>query len=410
MNSKGVLSPDTGSLGLNANEIMNERMNERVPVEARNLHVGYRTRGKAARPLVEIEHLQLRAGELVCLLGPNGIGKSTLMRTLTGLQPPLAGSIEIGGRPLAALSAHARARRMSMVLTNRFEAANQTVFELAALGRYPHTGWFGRLSSADHALIEWALNATGIQQLAQQRVDQLSDGQRQRVLIARALAQASDIMFLDEPTAFLDLPGRIEILGLLRHLAHSTGCAIVVSCHDLELALRSADCIWLMSPVRQLIVGAPEDLALSGALETIFSSQDVQFDRHTGAFGFRRPIRAHVRLHTHPDNGTPKPTLVLAWTRRMLARLGFAVVEGEGSAVAVAGAPPMPTIELVMEKPGYRWQITFENGATDCPDSLYGVAKSLSTWAAEWAATSPLPTSNPAEVGAFDLAQGEAEK
>jgi iron complex transport system ATP-binding protein len=175
---------------------------------AEDLVVGYRASGRTSKAIAGPFALTLCPGELVCLLGPNGAGKSTLMRTLAGLQPPLAGRLDLGGTPLADLGAGARARQLSIVLTDRVEASGLSVLELVRLGRHPHTGWLGGLSAHDDAQVQAALVATGTEVFAPRPVGELSDGERQKVLLARALAQDTPVVLLDEPTAHLDLPNR----------------------------------------------------------------------------------------------------------------------------------------------------------------------------------------------------------
>ncbi|MEO0562833.1 MAG: ABC transporter ATP-binding protein, partial [Chloroflexota bacterium] len=227
-------------------------------LETHNLSVGY-----PAHTVASELSLSLASGELVCLLGPNGAGKSTLMRTVAGMQPILAGRVTIGPDDLARLSPRERAARLSVVLTERPNLGLLNGYALVALGRHPYTDWTGRLSPHDEAVVRWAVEAVDATDLADRPMTKLSDGQRQKLMIARALAQESEVMLLDEPTAFLDLPRRAEVMGLLRNLAAQTGRAILLSTHDLDLALRTADKLWLMSE-GAVRVGTPEDLVLSG--------------------------------------------------------------------------------------------------------------------------------------------------
>ncbi len=208
---------------------------------------------------------------MVCLLGPNGTGKSTLLRTLTGLQPVLAGSVQVRGDELARLTVAQIATRLAVVLTERVEANHMTAYDLAALGRYPHTNWAGQLSQADHEVVRDAMRRTRCEALAQRSVAQLSDGERQRVMIARALVQSTPFIVLDEPTAFLDLPRRIETMRLLNTLANDKQLAILVSTHELDLALRFAHRLWVLTEDRQFIQGAPAALLKDGTLHKAFS-------------------------------------------------------------------------------------------------------------------------------------------
>ncbi|MCT7357115.1 ABC transporter ATP-binding protein, partial [Streptomyces sp. 15-116A] len=290
----------------------------------RGLAVGYRTRASrssrgrgAGRAVLSGLDLEARAGELTVLLGPNGAGKSTLLRTLCGLLPPLDGRIRIGGADLAETSPAALARRLAVVLTDRVDPGLLSVRELAGLGRHPHTGFTGRLTAADHTAVSWALNAVGAGHLSDRPTAELSDGERQRVLTARALAQEPDVVLLDEPTAFLDVPSRVALTVLLRDLARDKGLTVVVSTHDLELALRVADAVWLVDRTSQVHAGAPEDLIRGGAVAAAFDAEHLAFDPASGTFGLRRTARARVTLDA--------PAEVLPLLERALAREGLAV-------------------------------------------------------------------------------------
>jgi len=228
-----------------------------------DLSVGYRS-GRTRRVVLERINVCVRPGELVCLLGPNGIGKSTLLRTLARMQPAMSGLIELGGRDLRRLNQIDIARRLGVVLTERLTVGALAARHVVELGRYPHSGWFGTLGPRDREVVQWAIDAVGAQHLVDRDYGTLSDGERQRIMIARALAQESVMLLLDEPTAFLDVPSRVELMGLLRRLARDTGLALVMSTHDLELALRMADTIWLIMRGGLIHVGAPENIVAAG--------------------------------------------------------------------------------------------------------------------------------------------------
>ncbi|GIV85157.1 MAG: hypothetical protein KatS3mg052_2164 [Candidatus Roseilinea sp.] len=248
-------------------------------IRATDLTTGYRN-GTSRRVVHRGLNLSLSRGKLTALLGPNGAGKSTLMRTLCGLQPPLAGTVWIDGELLHALSPDRRARKLAVVLTDRVDAGYMTAYALAALGRTPYTRWDGRLTAEDEAIVQEAMRAARCEALAARMVAQLSDGERQRVMIARALAQQTPIILLDEPTAFLDLPRRIEIMHLLRDLAHQTGRALLLSTHDLELALRFADRLWLMGSDGAFVAGAPAEICRQGDLLRIFADAGDAVQRY----------------------------------------------------------------------------------------------------------------------------------
>jgi iron complex transport system ATP-binding protein len=294
-------------------------------LSARNLQTGYRSGAKRIVVANALPELLLRPGQLICLLGPNGSGKSTLLRTLGGLQPPLNGEIHIEG--MERWTPAALARKISMVLTDRVTGNNLTVASLVALGRYPWSGWLGGLNVADKSRIEWAIGATGIGSLRDRKIHTLSDGQSQKVMLARALAQDTPILMLDEPTAHLDLPSRILLMRLLHQLARETRKAILLSTHELDLALQVADEVWLLQAGGQLLSGAPEDLVLNGSFESAFSEEKVAFDKRSGNFVIYIPQEKPIRL---TGEGIP-----LFWTRRALRRAGFEPVAAAGLHVRV---------------------------------------------------------------------------
>ncbi len=288
---------------------------------ARDLSIGYKSGRRPPRVVASEIDVTLDHGEFVCLLGPNGAGKSTLMRTLAGMQAPLNGRVHIAGRDIAEMSATEVAQLLSVVLTDRVSAGAMTVRDLVGLGRYPHTDWIGRFTPEDQGAVSWAIDSAGAADLEYRNVAELSDGERQRVMIARALAQQPDLMILDEPTAFLDLPRRVEIMALLRNLAHTTRKAIFLSTHDLDLALRCADRIYLLPSEGVMQTGAPEDLVLNGAFEAAFGSDGVRFDVDSGAFRLT-PERGHAAVEVA---GKGRHAY---WTKRALERAGFQVSGG----------------------------------------------------------------------------------
>ncbi|MGH3696990.1 MAG: ABC transporter ATP-binding protein [Pseudonocardiaceae bacterium] len=223
---------------------------------AEGLSVGYRS-GRRCTAVLDGLDLELTSGSFTCLLGPNGSGKSTLLRTFAGMQRPLGGKLTLFGEDIARLRPRQLARRLGVVLTDRVTVGALSVTDLVELGRYPHRGWDGRPGENDAAIVQWAIDITGTQPLAHRDVDELSDGERQRVMIARALAQEPAMLLLDEPTAYLDVSRRVELTALLRSLAAETGKAVLCTTHDLELALRAADRIWLLDPDGTVIEGAP---------------------------------------------------------------------------------------------------------------------------------------------------------
>lgn len=263
---------------------------ERTPViETAGLKIGYTHKGKARKIVHDVLQLQLFAGELTSLLGLNGAGKSTLLRTICGFQPALGGDIRINGRLLSGYTQAELSRIVGVVLTERTNAGGITAQELVALGRHPYTGFFGRLKAEDKRIVAESLAAVGMTEKATSHVSELSDGERQKVLIAKVLAQQCPIIILDEPTAFLDVTSRIETMSLLHRLAVEQGKAILLSTHDLDLAIQMSDCLWLQEKQRPMLCGAPEDLILSGSFGTFFDKKDIRFDPATGKLTADKP-------------------------------------------------------------------------------------------------------------------------
>ena len=241
-----------------------------------HISTGYRSR-HATHVVASDINATLPQGQLTCLLGPNGAGKSTLLRTLAAFQPPLAGEILLEGRPLASYITQELATRIGIVLTERPNIQGMTVAELVAMGRSPYTGFWGQLHDDDLAQVEEAIRLVGIENLRRRNVNTLSDGERQKVMIAKTLAQQTPIILLDEPTAFLDYPSKVEVLLLLRRLAHQMNKTIFLSTHDLELALQTADNLWLLAAGEPLLIGTPGELAESGALPRFFHGPGIEF-------------------------------------------------------------------------------------------------------------------------------------
>ena len=264
-------------------------MERKSVIETQGLSIGYLLKGGKPKIVHECLDLQLFAGEVTCLLGLNGAGKSTLLRTLCGFQPPLGGEIRLMGKPLTFYSQLKFSLTVGVVLTEKTNAGGITVYELVSLGRHPYTGFFGQLKKQDREMIEQSLEAVGIAHKARHYVAELSDGERQKAMIAKALAQQCPIILLDEPTAFLDVTSRIEMMALLHRLATEQQKAILLSTHDLDLAIQMADCLWLQEKGRSMACGTPEDLIMSGAFESFFGKDGIVFDAMTGKLNMEKP-------------------------------------------------------------------------------------------------------------------------
>lgn len=286
-----------------------------------NVSVGYFV-GK--KPFFVQQRLNLSAlkGELIALIGNNGCGKSTLLRSIAHLQPLLSGKIFIENKNVADITPNERARLISIVLTGQQAVASFTVRELVAIGRDPYTGWLGNLSATDESIIDWSIEMTNVKDFENRTIHELSDGERQRVFIARALAQDTPLILLDEPTSHLDLSNRVNILLLLQKLAHETGKIILISTHELETAMQVADKIWLMQKGKGIIEGSPEDLIINGTFNEAFKDKAAlyRFDSELGVFVIQHNSGGKVKFLPSKED-----KLLDKWTLKALRRRGFAV-------------------------------------------------------------------------------------
>lgn len=273
-------------------------MSTRRTIILKDLSIGYRGR-RSLRTVAEGINAHISSGELTCLLGSNGIGKSTLLRTLSAFQPKISGEIILQDREIETYTEKELARLVSVVLTEKPDVRNMSVRDLVALGRSPYTGFWGRLLPEDEAKVDEAIDLVRIPHIAERMVHTLSDGERQKAMIAKALAQNTPIIYLDEPTAFLDFPSKVEMMQLLHRLSRETHKTIFLSTHDLELALQIADKIWLMDEYSQIHVGTPEDLSLNGALSHFFARKGIIFDQETGLFRIENDYDRQIRLIGH---------------------------------------------------------------------------------------------------------------
>lgn len=298
-------------------------MPNEILLETKNLSVGYSLKS-GNKVLLENLELSLRAGELVCFMGPNGIGKSTFIRTIAGLQVPLKGETTLFNKD-------SRAQNIAIVLTDKIPPNQMRVYDLITFGRYPYLSWDIRLSRTDKVAIDKAIDLTGVRYLLDQKISELSDGQIQLVMIARALAQECPILLLDEPTAHLDLNNRVEIMNLLRTLAHKTNKAILIATHELDLVLQTADRIWLATRDRKVLSGFPEDLVLDGSFDTIFQLKG--FDLKTGKIKHQVHQQLKIRLTGKGAN--------YLWTKNALERCGYEVSENASTFIQVKSEPSL---------------------------------------------------------------------
>jgi iron complex transport system ATP-binding protein len=316
-------------------------------IELKNLSVGYRS-GRKTLPVLGHLNVSLKKGEMVCLVGKNGIGKSTLLRSIAGIQTMLSGQILINGRDLSSYPVHELARTISLVLTDRIFAGNLKVEELISFGRHPYTNWLGNLNSSDQQKIQWALDISGTGEIREKSIHELSDGQFQKVLIARALAQDGDIIILDEPTAHLDLPNKISILKLLKDLCDQTGKSILMATHELEYAFQMADRIWMAMAETELMSGCPEDLILNGSFQKLIDHDAIRFNIRNGRFSVNHEKKWFCNLEGDPA--------AVFWTANALHRLRWEVTTDESGV----------KIQTLDKKGHYLWKMNFYGKETSC--------------------------------------------
>lgn len=252
-------------------------MDKNPSVEVKNLKIGYHMKRGRIRVIQDSLSVSLFPGELTCLLGLNGTGKSTLLRTICGFQPAISGDISILGKNINDYSQHEFSLIVGVVLTEKTNAGGITVYELVSLGRHPHTGFWGRLDSTDRKVVEESIEAVGISHKADSFVAELSDGERQKAMIAKTLAQECPVIILDEPTAFLDVKSRIETMSLLRKLASEQNKSILLSTHDIDLAIRMSDRIWLLDKNIPMSCGTPSQIIKEGKFERSFGKGSIAF-------------------------------------------------------------------------------------------------------------------------------------
>lgn len=297
-----------------------------ILLRAENLRIGYLL-GKKEIKVCDGMNFELKRGELVALLGPNGAGKSTLLRTLSSSLQPLSGNVFYSGRLLKNISQRDLSRKISVVLTDHTQAGGLTVSELVSLGRQPYTGFFGRLKARDLRLVDEAINSVGLSFKSNSYMAELSDGERQKAMIAKALVQETDVLLLDEPAAFLDVASKLELMALLRQIAVERNCAVLFSSHDVEQALTLSDKLWLMGR-DGLLCGGTEDMVLQGHLSDLFRSNNVRFDIGSGVYRLCSDTSARVSVKA-------QDLCLLFWAKNALLRNGYGITDGLAVEIAI---------------------------------------------------------------------------
>ncbi len=324
-------------------------------IRLEDLLIGYRTSGNRESVVFGPVNAEISNAEMIGIIGRNGIGKSTLLRTIAGLHPQLRGRVLFDGIDNTRIPAKERARLVSFVSTESVGPQHIKVAELIGMGRFPYTGWFGKLAESDIEMVQKAVELTNITHLVKKSVHELSDGERQKVMIARALAQDTPIIILDEPTAFLDLPARYDILRILNDLTLFHSKTILFTTHDLTIAVDVADKLWLMAE-GSLYEGAPEDLLINKVFRKLFLNSPVEFDPRTASFHFRREFKKEIAIH-----GEKKYRQL---TKRAMERIGLRTIEEGTTAFEIN----------INEKDDFpSWELLY-NEASLKFDSIYSLA------------------------------------
>jgi len=305
-----------------------------------NLAAGYKNSGRHAVNIFKGISANAASGELIALTGKNGSGKSTLLKVLAGILQPTGGSVEINGLDLINYSRKDLARLLGYVSTEPVRVPNMTVYELVMLGRFPFSNWVGTISGNDSLVVEKAIVDCGIDRLAHRYLSEISDGERQRAMIARILAQDVSILLLDEPTAYLDLTGKYEILELLHSITRKGKC-VIYSTHDISIAISQSDKMWLMTG-NDIKEGAPEDLIITGSFEPLFHSQSVQFNTDDGSFVFSREPKGEVYVSGEG--------IKAVWTKKAIVRAGYRISERKCFPEIVIPANDAENWQLVNDK------------------------------------------------------------
>lgn len=284
-------------------------------LKADHLNVGYHKKSV-------ISNIDLNAvrGQVVCLLGPNGAGKSTILRTLSGLLAPISGTVEISGESLAKIKQKALSRKLSLVLTEQVSPAMTTVHALVAMGRTPYTDFIGRLSDEDHKVIDEALVTVGAGNLRERFFSELSDGEKQKVMIARALVQEPELMILDEPTSHLDIRHKIEVIRILQRLSNEKNITCILSLHDIDLAIKGCQTVVLVNDGKIVDFGTPEEIVKNGVIGQLYHIGGAEYNELTGSVELKGADRNDVFVVAGNGSGIP--------VYRALARNGYGITGG----------------------------------------------------------------------------------
>jgi iron complex transport system ATP-binding protein len=322
-------------------------------LQATDLSLGYK-KGSRSNVIADNISFSLEKGKLTCLLGPNGVGKSTLIKTIMGQIPALKNQVYLDKKPTNSISIKDLSKKIAVVLTEKINSANLTVKQVVSLGRIPHTGWLGNLSVEDQQKIDTAIHSTHINYIEDRPMSELSDGQLQKVLIARALAQDGEILILDEPTAHLDLINRFEIMHLLREIAKDKNKAVLVVTHDLDIAINTSDEFWLMQCGLPLVCGSPEDLILQGKIDLLLPTEALHFDKTDGK------VQESAKFNFPPIEG---PEEIVKWVKLALRKNK---INPEGKSISIKTEGEQTYFYLSLGKQTLKFE-----SITSCLDHLH---------------------------------------
>ena len=326
-----------------------------------NLSAGYHKQ----LPLLKNIRLTAQRGELITLIGLNGAGKTTLLKTIAGQMNPLEGTIFLDDKNIKDYSSLRLSKLLTYASTERFFSGYMKVIDVVSLGRFPHNNRLGISNRKDREKVLFYLDSAGLSGYAYRNIDELSDGEVQRVMLAKILAQETDLALLDEPTAFLDILNKNEITGLLKKLSEKTSKTIIFSTHDLALALKISDKIWLLNG-HQIIEGAPEDLLLNGSFKSIYEKENYRFDPITGEIDFPARKKRIIHLFPFPDE---KYYLL---TKKALERNGFKAANQRNAHYS---------IKIKKNQNQWQWQwIILKNNDTFVCNSIYELIQKIKLW------------------------------
>lgn len=286
-----------------------------IILKTENLFAGY---GK--KVVVENVNISSIKGQVVCFLGPNGAGKTTILRTLSGLLDPVKGEVYIKEEKISNINKKDLSKQLAVVLTKKFEGGLMTCYEVVSMGRYPHTGFFGRLSQEDNEKVFEALKTVNAENLAERYFDELSDGEKQKILVARALVQEPEVIILDEPTTHLDIRHRLELVDILKKLSKEKGIAVILSLHEIDIAIKSCDKVILVKDNKVLAYGVPEDVVNENIIKKLYGIQDASFNNLLGSIELSNKLKPQVFVIGGSGYGAP--------IYRALTKQGIGVATG----------------------------------------------------------------------------------